>query len=223
MGRAQSSTVECALCVGADPSIRSPMAELLPPDQSRFIAMTPNFVAMPTYGCFVAGYLLIVPRAHVLSFGCLGTDALAEAQDLMDSLAERLHAVYGSPVLGFEYGINATGVRRVEHAHWHLLPSEVALGQWLGERLDGQPLSLLTQLPGGEGSYIAVRNQHAALTVYDVGEATEAHQRIRLRRAVAALDPRVDEAAWDWADQRHTELIRATVTDLAVAGEGAAL
>jgi hypothetical protein len=43
----------------------------------------------------------------------------------------------------------------------------------------------------------------------------EAHRRIRLRRTVAALDPRVDEDAWDWADQRCVELIRATVADLA--------
>jgi hypothetical protein len=76
------------------------MSELLEPGQSRFITTTPNFVAVPTYGCFVAGYLLITPPAHVLSFGGLGAGALAEAQGLVDSLADRLRAVYRMPVLG---------------------------------------------------------------------------------------------------------------------------
>jgi diadenosine tetraphosphate (Ap4A) HIT family hydrolase len=222
MGQAGSSTIRCALCAGADPSVHSPMSELLEPGQSRFIATTPNFVAVPTYGCFVAGYLLIVPRTHVLSFGGLGAGALAEAQGLVDSLADRLRAVYGMPVLGFEYGINDTGVRRIEHAHWHLLPSAADLGGWLADRLAGQPITSLTELPSGAGSYIAVRDQDAVLTVYDVGAAVEAHQRIRLRRTVAALDPGVDDAAWDWADHRYVELIRTTVTGLAAAGETAA-
>lgn len=222
MGQAGRGTTQCALCVGADPSVHSPMSDLLEPGQSRFIAMTPNFVAMPTYGCFVAGYLLIVTRAHALSFGGLGPNALAEAQALMDSLADRLRAVYGLPVLGFEYGINVTGVRRIEHAHWHLLPSAADLGGWLAGRLAGQPITSLAELRSRESSYIAVRDQDAGLTVYDVVEATEAHQRIRLRRTVAALDPRVDDASWDWADHRFVELIRTTVTDLAAAGETAA-
>jgi diadenosine tetraphosphate (Ap4A) HIT family hydrolase len=190
------------------------MDELLPPGWSRFIATTPNFVVVPTYGCFVAGYLLIVPRGHVLSFGRLNAQVLAEAQALMESLAARLQRVYGLPVLGFEYGINATGKRRIEHAHWHLLPTEADLNRWLADRLAGKPIGALAELPDGDDSYIAVRGQDAALTVYAVDGLLEADRRIRLRRAVAALDPRIDAAAWDWADHGYPELIRATVTDL---------
>jgi diadenosine tetraphosphate (Ap4A) HIT family hydrolase len=202
-----------ALCAGADPDRVTPLAELLPPGRSRFIAATPGFVAVPTYGCFVPGYLLIVPRRHVLSFGRLDQAALAEAQTLIDELAARLQAVYGLPVLGFEYGISTTGVRRIEHAHWHLLPSAADLTGWLADRLTGQSICSLTGVPSGH-SYIAVRSQDAALRVFDVAGPMEAHQRIRLRRTVAALDPRVPDDAWDWAEWRRVDLIRATVADL---------
>jgi diadenosine tetraphosphate (Ap4A) HIT family hydrolase len=212
-----SARSSCALCAGADPGQITPLAELLPPGRSRFVAATQHYVAVPTYGCFVAGYLLIVPRAHVLSFGALDRAVLAEAQALIEELADRLSALYGLPVLGFEYGLAAAGVRRIEHAHWHLLPSEADLPGWLEERLAGRALGSLVELPD-DRSYIAVRSQDAALQAYEVGrdgdEAAQAHAQIRLRRTLAALDPRVADDGWDWADHRCVELIRATVADL---------
>lgn len=207
----------CALCVGADASQCTPLDGLLSPGQSRFVAAGENVVAVPTYGCFVPGYLLLVPRAHVLSFGQLQTNVLEETQSLVEALAARLQAVYGLPVLAFEYGLAATGVRRIEHAHWHLLPSIANLAGWLDKRLNGAEIATLADLPS-DRSYIAIRTQQAGVRVYDVGrdadQARLAHRRIRLRRAVAALDPRVHDGAWDWAENRCAELIAATVTDL---------
>ncbi|GLZ06290.1 hypothetical protein Acsp03_37560 [Actinomadura sp. NBRC 104412] len=191
----------------------TPLAGLLPPGRSRFVASTAGFAAVPTFGCFVPGYLLVVPRAHVLSFGELTAATLAEAHALIAELAVRLGEVYGLPVLGFEYGLAAAGVRRVEHAHWHLLPSTADLTGWLEERLPGRVIGSLADLPG-DRSYIAVRGQDAVLRCFQVGDAAGAHRRIRLRRTVAALDPRVEDDAWDWADQRCAELIRTTVADL---------
>ncbi|MEU5885006.1 HIT domain-containing protein [Spirillospora sp. NPDC047279] len=189
------------------------------------MACTPRFAAVPTYGCFVRGYLLVVPRRHVLAFGQLDPGELAEAQILIDDLVARLKRVYGLPVLGFEYGLAAAGVRRIEHAHWHLVPSPADLAGWLDERLAGRRIGSLVDLPAA-ASYIAVRTSGAGLRLYDVGHTADAthevHSRIRLRRALAALDPRVDDGAWDWAEQRHVELIRATVAELGAHAEPAA-
>jgi diadenosine tetraphosphate (Ap4A) HIT family hydrolase len=181
---------------------------------SRFIAQTPRFAAMPTFGCFVPGYILVIPSAHVLSFGQLSPQELAEAGELMERLCERMSAVYQMPVLGFEYGNNVPGGRRVEHAHWHLLPSAAELAGWLGARLTGHAIGGLAGLPAGtESSYIAVRSQRGSMTVYPVPNA--ASQRVRLRRTVAELDSRVDPGAWDFEDARFPDLIRRTARDLA--------
>lgn len=204
----------CSLCKGADPAACSGLQRLLAPGRSRFVAQTPQFVAVPTYGCFVPGYVLVVPRIHVLSFGQLNRDALAEAADLIRRLAERMTAVYGMPVLGFEYGINALGVRRIEHAHWHLLPSHVDLRKWLERRMAGRPASGLAALSAEVASYIAVRDQGGALTVFDVDDPAATHRRIRLRRVVAALDSRVNATTWDWANERFVAHIRRTIDDL---------
>jgi diadenosine tetraphosphate (Ap4A) HIT family hydrolase len=183
-------------------------------DMIRRVAETPGLIAMPTLGCFVPGYLLIVPRRHVPSFGRLDQATLTEAAGLIDALAARLSAVYGMPVLGFEYGLNAVGARRVEHAHWHLLPSTAALGAWLDARQAGKPIASLAELPT-TGSYIAVRGQDAALTVYPVDGPMDEGRRLRLRRLVAELDPRVDPGTWDWASHGYLDLIRQTIADLA--------
>lgn len=204
------------MCQGADHRLTTPLQCLLPEGASRFIARSPHFVAMPTFGCFVPGYILIVPRAHVLSFGALSGQSLAEAGELVERLCERISAVYQMPVLGFEYGNNVPGGRRVEHAHWHLLPSAADLAGWLNARLTGHAVDGLGGLPAGtESSYIAVRDQSGRLTVYPFPNETS--QRIRLRRAVAELDPRVDPSNWDFEDARFPDLIRRTVRDLAAA------
>lgn len=204
------------MCAGADAAVDSPLQRLLPPGTSRFIAQTPHFVAVPTFGCFVPGYLLIVPRAHVLSFGLLGTDALREADTLVAGLSAGITAVYGMPALGFEYGNNVPGGRRIEHAHWHLLPSRADLAGWLGQRLCGQAVAGLVSLPADPAaSYIAVRDQGGAVTAYPV--PSRQRQRIRLRRVVAGLDSRVNGADWDFEQARFPDLIRQTVRDLAPA------
>jgi len=204
------------MCQGADPRVITPLQCLLPEGVSRFIARTPRFVAVPTFGCFVPGYVLVVPRVHVLSFGLLSHHALAEAGELVQGLCEGISAVYQMPVLGFEYGNNLPGGRRVEHAHWHLLPSTADLAGWLDARLAGHAVAGLAGLPAGtEASYIAVRDQSGRMTVYPVPNETS--QRIRLRRAVAELDPRVDPGDWDFEGARFPDLIRRTVRDLAAA------
>src|ERR1039457_4279445 len=102
-------TFSCAMCAGADPARQTPLQRILPPGQSRFIARSEQFAALPTFGCFTPGYVLIIPRAHVLSFGRLGRQALAEAQQVADTVAARISEVYQMPVLGFEYGNNMPG------------------------------------------------------------------------------------------------------------------
>lgn len=208
----------CVLCAGADPTQVTALDDLVPAGRSRFVAETESLVTVPTFGCFVRGYLVIVPRPHVLSFGQLPAAVLQEAHMLVDELADRLQQVYGLPVLGFEYGLATPGARRIEHAHWHLLPSDADLARWLDQRLHGRPLGGLTDLPA-DHSYIAVRAQDQTVSLYDTGrtgeQARRTHDRIRLRRAVAALDPRVEDGAWDWADHRCADLITATLSDLA--------
>ncbi|ETA01242.1 HIT family hydrolase, diadenosine tetraphosphate hydrolase [Frankia sp. CcI6] len=205
----------CDLCAALDPAvIDCALQRHLARAQPRVLAANAHACAIPTIGAYTAGYLLLVPRAHVLSLGGLDRDARAGVDALMREMAGRLAERYDSPVLGFEYGLNAAGQRRIEHGHLHLLPTTADLHGWLADRLTGYPIASLADLPANPAhSYITVRDQSGVLAVFPV--PTDTQPRIRLRQVVATLDPRLEDGTWDWEAAPHTDLIRRTVDDLA--------
>ena len=109
---------DCTLC--AELAIRSGRASWNQP-----LIETKNFVVLPSLGALVEGWLLILPRRHVLSMGALSTRLQAEADELEGSTRSLLKARYGSRIVAFEHGPSAakhgTGCG-VDHAHLHVLP-----------------------------------------------------------------------------------------------------
>jgi diadenosine tetraphosphate (Ap4A) HIT family hydrolase len=204
----------CDLCAVLDPTtLDGPLDQHLAPGQQRCLAGNEHASAIPTIGAFLAGYLLIVPRQHVLSLGQLNAHQLRGVEQLAEQMADRIATVYGMSVLGFEYGLNLPGARRIDHGHLHLLPTRADLKGWLSSRLDGLDIRSMTELPSTpHHSYIIVRAFPGPLTVFPV--ANDASPRIRLREVVAALDERLETAAWDWQEFPCGQLIRQTVDDL---------
>lgn len=206
---------DCELCRAIDPqTLDCSLQRHLAPQQKRVIASSQYGAAIPTIGAFVPGYLLIVPRRHVLSLGQLSGDELRDLEAFTHHVADRLRHTYGLPVLGFEYGLNAEGARRIGHGHLHLLPTTAGLGAYLDRQLPGHTVPDFTHLPpNSDASYVSVFHPtSSATTVYPV--ANDAQPRLRLREIVARLDPRVDDAAWDWQSHPHSRLIQDTVADL---------
>ena len=91
---------------------------------------TENFVVVPSLGALVEGWLLIVPKAHHISYGALPFDLRLEADALEAQTHDLLESQYGKPVVAFEHGPSAakhgTGCG-VDHAHLHLVPIECDL------------------------------------------------------------------------------------------------
>lgn len=209
----------CQLCLAADPhSGAGDLAALLRPGQRPQVGSNPHAVAVPTIGAFTAGYLLIVPRRHALSLGMLPPAERAGVGRLALAAAARLRGVYGRPVLGFEYGLNVRGARRIGHAHLHLLPSDADLAGWVAHRVPGRAVTSLHDLPSDPTrSYITVWDQQGTVTVHPV--PNDISPRMRLREVVAQLDSQVSAEDWDWQTHPHPELVRQTVDDLAAAGQ----
>jgi diadenosine tetraphosphate (Ap4A) HIT family hydrolase len=86
---------------------------------------TSNFVVVPTVGALVEGWLLIVPRARVLSFAEVPFGLRSELAVLQRTLAVAIRDCYGNAAM-FEHGASKEGERLacgVNHAHRHLLPT----------------------------------------------------------------------------------------------------
>lgn len=88
-----------------------------------------HFVAIPSLGALVEGWLLIVPKEHVLSVATLSDTRVEEMAALKQDVCDMVGREYGS-VCVFEHG-PASACRQtgcgVDHAHVHVVPLDVDL------------------------------------------------------------------------------------------------
>lgn len=89
---------------------------------SRIVARTRRFVAIPTLGQLFEGSLLVLPVAHLETCGQLDSDARSEMLSLADDMLVRT-AAFGYPIY-FEHGATAAsaGGCGIHHAHLHIVP-----------------------------------------------------------------------------------------------------
>ena len=90
---------------------------------------SPNFVAVPTRGSIIPGWLLIIPRTHVLCIGALDSETMSEFVVFRDKVASALRNAFG-PVAFFEHGpvMPCTSIGcGVDHAHLHLVATTLDL------------------------------------------------------------------------------------------------
>ena len=114
----------CAFCQLAD--TESSHQE---PIWNTVLFQSPNFVALPTIGSLVEGWLLIATKRHYICMGALENSLAHELCDFKHLVLDALQNCYGD-VATFEHGPSyeqqAVGCG-VDHAHLHLVPSKRAL------------------------------------------------------------------------------------------------
>lgn len=90
---------------------------------------TPSFMVLPGTGAFFPGYLMIVPKKHILSFGQLNKEGMDEFFRVLNDIRSIQEAIYGQKVFCFEAasGCDATGKHKtsIVHAHFHLAPTDM--------------------------------------------------------------------------------------------------
>ena len=106
------------------------LSSKVPEPWDQIIYRTERFVVVPTKGALVPGWLLVIPKVHVLSLSELGASAAQELDLLVPLLRRRLEDSFG-PVNMFEHGAirpNTNFGCGLDHAHLHLasLPFDLA-------------------------------------------------------------------------------------------------
>ncbi len=91
----------------------------------RLVAEDKNFYVIASLGQITeGGYLLVVPKRHVLCVGEMNAEGAAKVGVLAEYLAGCLGKEYGSEVTLFEHGIVG---QSIQHAHLHLVPARLRL------------------------------------------------------------------------------------------------
>ena len=85
---------------------------------------TDNFFVLPGTGAFFDGYIMIVPKKHIMSFANLEPEKLEEFFMIYDSLSSIIKNIYNKGVFGFECGSGKTGAGKhkssIVHCHFHM-------------------------------------------------------------------------------------------------------
>ena len=87
---------------------------------NRLIAHSKNFFVISGYGAFTPGYLLIISKDFLPSFGLLNTEHLAELNFMIDISKKIIKNKYGRKSVVFEHGMCAC-IGGLDRAHLHIM------------------------------------------------------------------------------------------------------
>ena len=182
---------------------------------SRIVISTENFVVMPTVGCFVEGYLLIVTKKHYYSFAEVPPEMMEELEKLIARVKEVLRNLYGQEVVCFEHGGAACSISMgscIDHAHFHLLPYSGSLTEEIkpfalnGKRIED--LSNLRQYGASNTPYLFWQDTDDSMNVVDSGFVPSQF----FRRVIAAHYDIPNK--WDWRQYPFIDNMEKTIKNI---------
>lgn len=95
---------------------------------SRIIWENEYFLLTPTIGCFLSGYVLLIPKRHISSFGNLNEKEQDNLDIILPQILTIIRNEYGGAIF-FEHG-SVTACQKgggacEDHAHLHIIPSDL--------------------------------------------------------------------------------------------------
>jgi diadenosine tetraphosphate (Ap4A) HIT family hydrolase len=185
--------------------------------ESYLLEETESFVVMPGVGSLVRGYVMIVPRDHVLSFGHLPPALGPELEGLLGRVEEWQARTYSLPTIVFEHGpatFTERGGSCTDHAHLHVVPvpEDVDLVPVMRRdfdvrRVDGLLPGATEHIRAGRGPYLYLRHHDGRSYLCDAPKAKAQH----LRRELASQLGIGDQ--WDWSLFPGDDHMVATIRD----------
>jgi diadenosine tetraphosphate (Ap4A) HIT family hydrolase len=124
-----------------------------------------NFLAWPSLGGFVEGWVLVVPKYHALSMAEVAWEDRPELDDVLRNIFEDVERAYG-PTAAFEHGpVKAAQPPGcgVDHAHVHVVPCgadlRIEIEATLGRAMEWESLDSLSMVRSErELPYVSIRN-----------------------------------------------------------------
>ena len=114
------STEDCMLCR---------ITKGNPIREEHILYESENFFVVPGLGAFFDGYVMIVPKRHVMSFAELEEDEFEEFLQVLDDMKFILESIYKKKIFVFECGSGKNGggkhATSIVHAHIHLSPTDM--------------------------------------------------------------------------------------------------
>jgi hypothetical protein len=125
----------CTLCAEISGSAGTNLYRQLKSDglpESRILAESSGFIAMPSLGHLVDGYMILCSRDHVPSIGAsLHHRPIEELVEFVADVRGRIERLFGRDIVLFEHGCGRNSPQLgcgIYHAHLHMIPSTLDFG-----------------------------------------------------------------------------------------------
>jgi diadenosine tetraphosphate (Ap4A) HIT family hydrolase len=183
-----------------------------------------DFVCVPTLGSIVPGWVLVVPRKEILSFGQMEPRLLRTGEAFAANVAATLEDKFGR-VVWFEHGPARVGSPvgcTVDHAHLHLVPTHIDLlagaQSILGNLVEWREVKSLadaSQISANGLDYLFLRQSGKTW----IGTGSSLGSQV-FRRVIAVGSGVPDQ--FNWRQHSFEENVRITLDTLGTSGHRAA-
>lgn len=186
---------------------------------NRVIWEDDQFAIVPTVGCFVEGYVMLMPKDHTYSVAQLDEEDLVRMESIASLLRSQLTKTYGDVVVAEHGAVSCAvkGAQCCDHAHLHFIPvgpeklDDVCDLYW-DVRGENDAILSLVELPNlgaDEAAYILVSLDDS---LYNVWLKSDGFKSQFCRWATAKVLGKEEE--YDWRKFPHIDNMRKTVERL---------
>lgn len=180
----------------------------------KILHQSPNFFIMTTLGAFIEGYLLVIPKKHIMSAAQLNTYELKREyfEVLQDAYSLIEWAYKTDNVIVFENGTGNSGKGKakdsVVHAHTHLVISNLTAD--IIQKEHGIPLSAIhfNELANySDRSYLLI---HDECDIWKINSDSETYIPRQFVRQAIAEEYGINDDSWNWRTHPYRDKMAAT-------------
>lgn len=178
--------------------------------ESDIIWRNGDFIIIAGLGALSEGYVILLPREHILSLGMLSEEGMPKFIQIKNEIRAVLCSLYG-PITFFEHGMSSCGHAGgcVDHAHLHAFPCQNDFRPYLQQDLRETKVASLLDLREyaiSDIPYLFYENPLQEKYVYTFDGHLPSQY---FRRLWAQFVGRPDE--WDWGVFLFEENIAKTI------------
>lgn len=175
-----------------------------------------NFFVTPTVGEFVKGYLLIIPKAHIMSMA-EDISLLDEFISVLFDIQDILKLTYNvNNFLVWENGTGNSGIGKAKnsivHAHVHIAPSLLDIEKIKKISLfPMKPISLKNLSNYKNHSYLLVKGNN---NLWNINDNSNLYIPRQFIRQLLADEYNIPNECWNWRNYPYHELRQETCKDI---------
>lgn len=180
--------------------------------KSYVLKETTNFLIIPNIGSLMPGYLMVIPRQHILSFGFLPPVYDRELHALLEDVKDWQRSLFGTYLI-FEHGPVSfkRGGSCCDHAHLHIVPvpqkTDLVCAlrrEYLTRQVENMLATMRSQIRKGM-PYLFLHHHDDTMYISDAVPAKSQYLRQELVKQLGLGN------IWDWKEFPGIEHILATI------------